>query len=193
MEAIHERVWAYRRRLQLSQDYVASRLDVSRSTYTQIENGKRKLLADEAVKLSEVFCLSTDQLLGRTHFSPRTMEMARRLQDLGDADQLDVMHVIEEKERALRRMREYQAKLTSAGRYTRFTANGCTITFLHGKDLVRYHHVKEWDHGYLVVECLGKKKGQYEEYIDLRHILGMLHMDADSFLQSIESVEIEYE
>ena len=59
------------------------------------------------------------------------------------------------------------AKLRAHGRYTKFSYEDMVITFMHGKDLIRYLAVKEWDNGYLVVECLGKSKGEYEDYIDL--------------------------
>ena len=50
--------------------------------------------------------------------------------------------------------------LSNQGRYTKFAYNDVVITFLHGKDLIKYLAVKEWDKGYLVVECLGKVKGE---------------------------------
>ena len=56
--------------------------------------------------------------------------------------------------------------LSNQGRYTQFAYHDVVITFLHGKDLIKYLAVKEWDKGYLVVECLGKVKGEYEDYID---------------------------
>lgn len=59
------------------------------------------------------------------------------------------------------------ATLRSEESYSMFEFGGHTITFVHGKDLVRYLSVKEWDAGYLVVECLGRVKGVYEDYIDL--------------------------
>lgn len=53
--------------------------------------------------------------------------------------------------------------LSNQGRYTKFAYHDVVITFLHGKDLIKYLAVKEWDKGYLVVECLGKVKGEYHE------------------------------
>ena len=63
------------------------------------------------------------------------------------------------------------AVLTNAGRYSKFTYKGKTITFRTGKDLIKYLRVKNWEDGYLVVDCLGKAKGQYEDYIDMTYIL----------------------
>lgn len=83
------------------------------------------------------------------------------------------------------------AVLPTSGRYTKFDYRGKTITFMHGKDLVRYLRVKEWKDGYLVVDCLGKMKGQYEDYIDLPYILENLHMDPRSYLRDLQGVTIQ--
>lgn len=83
------------------------------------------------------------------------------------------------------------AVLSSKDHYTTFEYNGRTITFMHGKDLIEYLTVKEWDAGYLVVECRGKVKGVFEDYIDLTFILEMLYMDAREYLRDIKGVCIE--
>ena len=41
------------------------------------------------------------------------------------------------------KMNPSYAVLSNAGRYTKFTFKGKTITFMHGKDLVKYLQVKE--------------------------------------------------
>ena len=82
------------------------------------------------------------------------------------------------------------AVLSNTGRYTKFMFKGKTITFMHGKDLVKYLQVKEWKDGYLVVDCLGKVKGQYEDYIDLPYILKNLYMDPEAYLSGLEGVTI---
>ena len=82
------------------------------------------------------------------------------------------------------------ATLSCDGQYTKFSFGGRTITFIHGKDLIRYLAVKEWDAGYLVVKCLGRIKGEYEDYIDLSYILEQLYMDSNSYLQGVKGVKI---
>lgn len=84
------------------------------------------------------------------------------------------------------------AILTKDGRYTKFIYNGKTITFMHGKDLLKYLRVKEWKDGYLVVDCLGKVKGQYEDYIDMPYILEMLYMNPKAYLGGMRGVKIQY-
>lgn len=61
------RIKELRTQLHLSQEYVANYLGLSRSTYTQMENGKRKVLADEVAKLSDLFGVSADSLLNNTN------------------------------------------------------------------------------------------------------------------------------
>ena len=87
-------------------------------------------------------------------------------------------------------MNDNTAVLSNHGRYSKFYANGRTITFLHGKDLIKYLKIKEWDNGYLVVDCLGKAKGIYEDYIDLSYILENLYMNPEQYLKNIKGVII---
>lgn len=82
------------------------------------------------------------------------------------------------------------ATLSSAGRYSRFSYQGRTITFMHGKDLQKYLRVKDWKDGLLVVDCLGSVKGEYEDYIDMPDILDKLYMNADVFLSGMQGVKV---
>ena len=89
-------------------------------------------------------------------------------------------------------MEQSKAILTNSGGYTKFIFKGKTITFMHGKDLLRYLQVKEWEDGYLVVDCLGKVKGTYEDYIDMPYILEKLYMDPKAYLSGMKGVTIQY-
>ena len=80
------------------------------------------------------------------------------------------------------------AVLSISGQYSKFSYKDRTITFLHGKDLMKYLTVKEWDNGYLVVDCQGKIKGIYEDYIDLNYILENLYMDPNIYLKNVKGV-----
>ena len=90
------------------------------------------------------------------------------------------------------RKTEDTAVLSSRGEYTTFTYSGQTLTFLTSRNLERYLKVIEWDHGYLVVLAQNHDKPAHEDYIDLVPILENLYMDADSFLEPIKEVRIEY-
>ena len=52
---INERIKNFRNRLHLSQEYVANFLGINRATYTQMENGKRKITAEDISRWSELF------------------------------------------------------------------------------------------------------------------------------------------
>lgn len=58
-----ERISNIRERLGLSQEKLADLLGISRVTVSQIENGERKISAEEISKLSKIFNMSSDVLL----------------------------------------------------------------------------------------------------------------------------------
>lgn len=63
MMTINERIKNFRNQFHLSQEYVARYLGVNRATYTQMENAKRKITAEDISKLSELFGVTADALL----------------------------------------------------------------------------------------------------------------------------------
>jgi len=63
MISIGKRIKDLREGLGMSQQKLAEMLDVARPTISQIESGDRKICADEILKLSQVFNISTDILL----------------------------------------------------------------------------------------------------------------------------------
>ncbi len=53
----------FRDKLDLSQEYIAKNVGIQRVAISQIENGKRKITADEILKFSKIFNISSDILL----------------------------------------------------------------------------------------------------------------------------------
>lgn len=98
MGKVNERIKELRTQLHLSQDYVAKFLGLSRSTYTQMENGKRKVLADEVAQLSNLFGVSADSLLNETAIGQPTTMFARSFERLDERDQAEIMNLIRFKE-----------------------------------------------------------------------------------------------
>lgn len=98
MARINERIKELRTKLHLSQDYVAKYLGLSRSTYTQMENGNRKVLADEVAQLSNLFGVSADSLLYDTEMSQPATMFARSFDRLDERDQAEIMNLIRFKE-----------------------------------------------------------------------------------------------
>lgn len=98
MAKINERIKELRTKLHLSQDYVAKYLGLSRSTYTQMENGNRKVLADEVAQLGNLFGVSADSLLYDTEMSQPATMFARSFDRLDERDQAEIMNLIRFKE-----------------------------------------------------------------------------------------------
>lgn len=103
MSVLNERIKELRLRFHLSQEYVARYLGVSRATFTQMENGKRKILAEEIPKLCLLFGVSADTLFGNTEMSPPSIIFARCFEKLSVEDQAEVMNLIRFKELLRRR------------------------------------------------------------------------------------------
>ena len=98
METINEKIRKLREQMKLSQDYVAKYLGIYRSAVTQMENGHRKIFADEIKKLCELFGVSYDTLLGNTELSQPTTVFARSFEKLDATDQAEIMNLIRFKE-----------------------------------------------------------------------------------------------
>lgn len=98
MREICERIKELRTQLHLSQDYVAKYLGVNRATFSQMENGNRKILADEISKLSVLFGVSANDLMGETKISTPATMFARSFEKLDEADQAEIMNLIKFKE-----------------------------------------------------------------------------------------------
>ena len=104
MRALYERIKEARTELHLSQDYVAKFLGVNRTAIVDIESGKRKVSADELGKFSELFQIPADELLnGRSTEMPVQM-FARRFGALDEADQQEILNLIEFKRMMKERM-----------------------------------------------------------------------------------------
>lgn len=104
MRALYERIKEARTELHLSQDYVAKFLGVNRNAIVEIESGKRKVSADELGKFSELFQIPADELLnGRSTEMPVQM-FARRFGALDEADQQEILNLIEFKRMMKERM-----------------------------------------------------------------------------------------
>lgn len=86
------------------------------------------------------------------------------------------------------------AILSSEPNYTIFKFGQHTIRFRAPYSLERYTSVKDWDHGYLVVNAKYKHNNQdEEEYIDLVPVLEGLYFDVDKFLSPIQKVSVVYD
>ena len=95
---INERIKNFRNRLHLSQEYVANFLGINRATYTQMENGKRKITAEDISRLSELFGVTADALLNENKINQPSTVFARSFEKLDENDQAEIMNLIKFKE-----------------------------------------------------------------------------------------------
>lgn len=98
MEKLFERIKELRNNMHLSQEYVASYLGMNRATFTQLENGKRKVTAEDVSRLSELFGISADALLHGSQASEPMTVFARSFEKLDEIDQAEIMNLIRFKE-----------------------------------------------------------------------------------------------
>ena len=96
--SINERIKNFRNRLHLSQEYVANFLRINRATYTQMENGKRKITAEDVSRLSELFGVTADALLNENKISRSATVFARSFEKLDENDQAEIVNLIKFKE-----------------------------------------------------------------------------------------------
>ena len=101
---VNERITELRKELHLSKDYVAKYLGISRSTYTQMENGNRKVTADDLAKLSDLFNVSADSILKGDDIELPANMFARSFEKLSENDQAEIMNLIRFKEQMKRNM-----------------------------------------------------------------------------------------
>ena len=98
MKEFNERMRELRTQLHLSQEYVAKYLGINRATFTQMENGNRKVTADDLSKLSILFGVSADSLLHGAEISQPATMFARSFESLDEIDQSEIMNLIRFKE-----------------------------------------------------------------------------------------------
>ena len=95
MAGLNERIRKARTDLHLSQEYVANFLGIGRSSVVEMESGKRSVKAEELEKLSELFLIPVEALLKGTQTSAPSQMFARGFDQLDEADQQEILNLIE--------------------------------------------------------------------------------------------------
>ena len=98
MKTVHEKIKKLREQLKISQEYVAKYLGVSRSTVTQIENGNRRVLAEEIPKLCELFGVSSNAFFEEKDLDQPATIFVLRFDKLDENDQAESINLIRFKE-----------------------------------------------------------------------------------------------
>jgi len=123
MSDFGQRMQEARRSLNLTQEYVAKRLGISRSALSKIERGKRKVSSTELNALSIVFGISTDKLLKGYQVELPSQIFARGFEELDEADQNEILNLIEFKRMMkIRRGQEWSSYMELSARHSRGNA-----------------------------------------------------------------------
>ena len=123
MSDLGRRMQKARSEFSLSQEYVANKLDISRSAVSQIERGKRKVSGDELKILSVILGISADELLTGDQAEPPSQIFARRFEELDEADQNEILNLIEFKRMMkIKRGQEWSSYMLLVARHSRGNA-----------------------------------------------------------------------
>lgn len=85
-----KKIKTIREKIGFSQEDLAKKLGVSRVAISQIENGKRKLKAEEILKLSKIFNISTDALLEDKEDIEIILEKPKKQKQTGKRKQMRI-------------------------------------------------------------------------------------------------------
>ena len=107
----------------LSQEYIAEKLGISRSAVSQIERGKRKVSSSELNVFSDIFGISADELLKGRQAGTCAQLFTSRFEELDEADQNEILNLIEFKRMMkVRRGWEWSSYMVLAARHSRGNA-----------------------------------------------------------------------
>jgi len=96
---LNERLKKLRKEFKLSQEYVAGVLNIHRTTITAIESGTRKVTAEEIKAFSELYGVTTDELLYQKKLDEDTKIFARTFSELSELDKKEILNLIEFKKK----------------------------------------------------------------------------------------------
>lgn len=99
---LNEKLKKLRKELKLSQQYVAGVLNIHRTTITAIESGTRKVTAEELKAFSELYGVTTDELLYDEKVDEDIKRFARTFSELSELDKKEILNLIEFKKKVRR-------------------------------------------------------------------------------------------
>lgn len=97
---MNERLKDIRKKLKLSQEFVAKQLEMTRTTIVAIEAGTRKVSTDELVKFAKLYGVDTDEILhGKVSEKSEVRAFARTFSELSEIDKKEIMNLMNFKKR----------------------------------------------------------------------------------------------
>lgn len=92
---MHNRLKNYRKKLGLSQEFVASQLNISRSTLSLIEAGKRKVKTEELPLFAALYNVSLEALIKGGESASNTEDLNKVFNNLSEEDKREVIQFIQ--------------------------------------------------------------------------------------------------
>lgn len=99
MEKLGKRLKDLRERTRFTQEEIASMLGVKRLVITNIENGTRKVTANELYFFSKIYGLSMEELYTGEDKEKRIAKFSRTFDELSNKSQKEVLEFIEFKKK----------------------------------------------------------------------------------------------
>ena len=99
MEKLGKRLKILREQTRFTQEEIAKMLGVQRLVITNIENGSRKITAEELYIFSKIYGLSMEELYTGEDKEKRIAKFSRKFDELSDKSQREVLEFIEFKKK----------------------------------------------------------------------------------------------
>lgn len=92
---LYERLRTARKYLNLSQEFVATQIGLSRTAITAIELGQRNISSEELKKISELYGVTFDELIYGEDANADVKVFARLYSELPETDRMEIQNLIE--------------------------------------------------------------------------------------------------
>ncbi len=99
-----KRLRSAREYLQLSQEYVANQINISRTSLVAIEAGERKVSTEELKAFAEIYGWSIEELVYGKQETDKVNMFARAFTSLSEQDQHEIINLMEFKKRIKERI-----------------------------------------------------------------------------------------
>ena len=80
--------------LELTQDQVASALDMTRNSIVNIENNKRSVKSDELYKFSKLYGISMEEIVSNQEIDVNDIVFEKRFKMLNEKDKKEVINLV---------------------------------------------------------------------------------------------------
>lgn len=103
---VHERLRKARKYLHLSQEFIAKKTGLNRTSITAIELGQRNVSVEELKTFSEIYGVTVDELINGKKENSEERVFARLYSELSGTDKMEIQNLIEFKIRLKKSINE---------------------------------------------------------------------------------------